>query len=345
MTNIHLIIPSLFWKKFSQHEINTELSLPTLETLLAKSTQTQQPSQGIEAWFCQTFGITKQQNWPIAPILLQAEDTYQVSVGKDYWLRADPVHLRIEQNHILLADSQMFQISIKESNQLADIVNQHFAKENFVLLPVRADRWYVRLGITPNIRLRVLSQTVGTNINNCLPSGEDSVIWHKRFNEIQMLLHEHPINQARQNRNELAINSLWFWGGGIMPQSVTSTYTQIWSNDMFPRALALASGTQYFNLPANANIWRKTVNHGNHLIVFNTLWEKTQYNNMYGWHEALIALEQKWLVPLHAALKENQISQLTLTAIEKNSVKNFTVTQRNLWKFWNRIKPFSSYLT
>jgi len=345
MTKLHLLIPSLFWHDTTQPEIHHDLSLPTLETLLAKSSQTHQPSQGLEAWLCHAFGVTKQQNWPIAPILLQAENSDLVLAGKDYWLRADPVHLRIEQNHILLADSQMFKISVKESNQLADIVNQHFAEDELVFLPLSPDRWYVRMEKAPNIQLHTISQIAGTNINNFLPSGEDKAIWHNRFNEIQMLLHEHPINQARQDRGELAINSLWFWGGGRMPQSAASAYTQIWSNEMLPRALALVSGAQHINLPANAEIWQKTAKHGNHLIVLDALWRKTQYNNVHGWREDLKAFEQNWFAPLYTALKKGQITQLTLTAIEKNIARDFTVTRKDLWKFWNLVKPFSSYMS
>jgi hypothetical protein len=343
MTKLHLLIPALFWQDAAQPEIHHSLSLPTLETLLAKSAQTQQISQGLEAWLCHSFGVTKQQNWPTAPILLQAENSDQVSAGKDYWLRADPVHLRIEQNHILLADSQMFKISVKESNQLADTVNQHFEKDELIFLPISPERWYVRIEKAPNIQLHSINQIAGTNINNLLPSGKDKTIWHNRFNEIQMLLHEHPINQSRQDRGELAINSLWFWGGGNMPQSATSAYTQIWSKDMLPRALALASETQHTNLPANAQKWLETAKHGNHLIVLDALWRKTQYNNIHGWQESLQAFEHNWFAPLYNALKKGQITQLTLTAIEKDIIRNFTVTRKNLWKFWNLAKPFSNH--
>lgn len=346
MINIHLLIPALFCNRATQPAMHHGLSLPALESLLAKSSQTQQMSQGMEAWLCHNFGVTKQRNWPIAPILLQAENTGQVSAGKDYWLRADPVHLRIEQNHILLADSQMFKISVKESNHLADRINQHFEKDKLVFLPLSPDRWYVRIKKAPDLQLHTLSQIAGTNINNFLPSGEDSAIWHNRFNEIQMLLHEDPINQARQDRGELAINSLWFWGGGKMPQSTASPYThaQIWSNDMLSRALALLSSAQHASLPANAEIWRETAKHENHLVVLDALWKRTQYNNVHGWREDLKAFEQNWFKPLYTALKRGQINRLTLTAIGENTARDFTVTRNNLWKFWNLVKPFSSYI-
>ena len=110
MINLHLFIPSLFWHDTSLPEIYHELPTSNLENILSKSSMTKELSQKNEAWLCKTFNITKQQNWPIAPITLNAEDLSNNSANNGFWLRADPVHLRIEQNHILLADNQVLNI-------------------------------------------------------------------------------------------------------------------------------------------------------------------------------------------------------------------------------------------
>ncbi|MDP1558387.1 MAG: phosphoglycerate mutase [Nitrosomonas sp.] len=344
MINLHLLIPSLFWHMSSQPEIYSGLQTPSLESLLAKGSQTRRPSQGIEASLCNTFGIAKQQNWPLAPIMLAAEEMGSIKVEKEYWLRADPVHLRIEQNHILLADRQVFKVSIKESQQLADVLNKHFAREKLVFLPLSPDRWYLHATNVPNIHTYTLSQVTGKNINDFLPSGKDSMIWHNIFNEIQMLLHDHPINQARQERGELTINSIWFWGGGFMPESISSPYTQIWSNDSLPRALARASSTEHAILPPNAEIWQQSTTPGNHLVVLDDLWRKSQYNDAYGWRENLKTLEQNWFSPLFTSLQRGEINQFRLTTLNENSTMNFTVTRKSLWKFWCRTKPLSTYM-
>jgi len=343
MINLHLFIPSLFWHEPTLPEIYHELPTPSLGALLAKSTKTKEPPQEIEPWLCNTFNVTKQQNWPVAPIMLYAEDNCKIDTRADYWLRADPVHLRIEQNHILLADSQAFNISIKESKQLADTLNQHLAKDGIEFLLLNHDRWYIRLSQTPNIKTFALSQITGKNINDFLPSGEDSLFWHNIFNETQMLLYEHPVNQARLARNELTINSIWLWGGGIMPESVKSSYHKIWCNDLLSRALALASATQHAKLPPNAEIWQQSAAPGNHFVVLDTLWKKIQYNDAYGWREEFKKLEQNWFSPLYAAVQEGEINKLTLTTLNENFTRSFTITRKDLWKFWSTTKPLSTY--
>ncbi len=341
--NLHLLIPALLWPDLSQRDIYHDLSLPALEIILARSELIQDQPKEIDAWLCHTFGITKQQNWPVAPIMLQIDSPDKIKNNKDYWIRADPVHLRIEQNHIMLADSQIFQITQEEANQFAEVLNDNFSKDSLIFLPLRPDRWYVHTADIPMIHTHSLSQMTCRNINNSLPFGQDSIRWHKIFNEIQMLLHEHPLNQARTVRGELAINSIWFWGGGTMPEKVISHYNQVWSHDAFPRALAQASHTQQAELPSSAATWQQSATSGNHLVVLNTLLEKANYKNAYSWRENLKELEQNWFKPLHQALQKGKIDQLTITAMNENSTLNFTITRGSLWKFWRPIKPLATY--
>ena len=283
--NLNLLIPNLFWPNVSQPEIYSDLSIPSLEILLSKSISMRYPSQEMEIWLCKTFKIAKQQSWPIAPTMLHVDGSDSMKTSKDFWMRADPVHLRIEQNHIMLADSQVFKISKEEAEQIVQDLNRSLSSHDFSFLPLRPDRWYIRAARKPEMQTHTLSQVTGMNINNFLPTGDESIIWHKTFNEIQMLLHEHPINLVRESRGELIINSVWFWGGGNMPQSIQSPYTHIWSNHDLLRALALASNTNHSTLPRDASAWLQTGITGNHLIMLDPLLGKGQYRYANGWRE------------------------------------------------------------
>lgn len=357
--NLQLLIPSLFWPETSAAsppEIYQDLPLPALATLLAKGVRTtESESQGMEAWLCRVFNIEKQLDWPVAPITLAADS---VAVGRvtpaiandggcdpPYWLRADPIHLRIERGQIVLADSQIFRISPEEAQEFTALLNRHFAGNNLTLLPLHPDRWYLRLAKTPALQTHPLSQVAGKNINHLLPSGADSMAWHGVFNEIQMLLHEHPLNQAREARGELAINSVWLWGGGIMPTVERNVYTKAWSNDVLTRALALASHTDFSELPPAANAWLQSAGCGNHLLVLDSLSGKTQYGDAYGWRESLKQLEHDWFAPLLAGLKQGRINRLTITAIGEHGSRNFSVNRGDLWKFWRTQKPLYAYAT
>lgn len=354
--NLHLFVPNLFWSEAAFPEIYQGLSLPAIETLLAKSIESQNESQGIEAWLCSAFNVDKQQDWPVASITLLADKTENIQVGDSYWLRADPVHLRVERDQVILADSHVFHVSIDEARQFANVINKHFAENNIhllsnglgaqgiVVLPLTSDRWYLCLAKTPIICTHVLSDVAIKNINNFLPSGAENIFWRGIFNEIQMLLHEHPLNKVREERGELVVNSIWFWGGGSIPNLVRSPYTHVWSNDILPNALALACDIDCSVLPVNVATWKKSIESGNHLVFLNTLHGKFRYGDVYGWRDSLKEMEENWFSPLLQEFRNGNINQIVITTIDKGRAKNFTITRSCLWKFWRVRKSLSNYV-
>ncbi len=342
--NLQLFIPTLFWPDASQSQIYDNLSLAALENLLAKAVLTRGESSTVDAWFCTTFGIEKQQDWPIAPITLQSERLDSLKNSKDFWIRADPVHLRIEQNHIMLADSHAFELTMKEAEQYTNDLNQHLQQDDLALLPAHPDRWYIRVNQPPQVNTHTLNQVVCENINLFLPTGKEHITWHNVINEAQMILHEHPLNEAREARGELAINSIWLWGGGVLPQSAASSYKKIWSDDELPQALAEMSQSQHDVLPADAETCWKSAEQGEHLVILNHLLTPSKYKNAETWQKNLAVLEQNWFAPLYKAIKNGDISQLTLTTIHQDTALNFTLSSADLWKFWRSKRPISSYI-
>jgi hypothetical protein len=343
--NLHLLIPSLFWPDTSLSEIYRDLPMPALENLLAKCSRTDDEPEGMEPWLCRAFSVAKQLDWPVAPITLQSDSEDRIKAANDYWIRADPVHLRIERDQIVLADSRVFPISPEEAHQLTSLLSQHFSANGLEMafLPLRPDRWYVRLGKTPPAQTHLLSEVIGRGINEQLPYGSNNTIWRGFFNEVQMVLHEHPLNQSREERGEPSINATWFWGGGIMPESLISPYSHIWSNEVLAGCLALASGTGQASLPSNAAIWRQSTTSGNHLVVLDSLHGKAQYHDAYGWRESLKQLDHDWFGPLWTMLRQGEVDQVTLTSLENKKARNFIVRRSDLRKFWRRPKPVGTY--
>ena len=332
----HLLIPDLLAADAAR-----DLRLPALETLLARSSQQVSPDAGMEAWLCHAFNINRQQDWPIAPITLAADGG---NAGGGYWLRADPVHLRINRAQVILADSGTFVISQLEAEQLTDSLNRHFSADGILIYPLRPDRWYLKLAQTPVMHTHSLPAVAGKHIDAYLPQGADGMRWHAVFNEIQMLFHEHPVNQAREARGDLPINSIWLWGGGAKPDNPGSNFTQVWSRDYFSLALAQAAHIPHATLPQSAKEWLSEKSSGNGLLVIDSLRGAAQYGDILGWREAMQTLEQVWFEPLKVALKRRQIKQLTIHAVGTENTSVFTVLSHDLWKVWRRKKSLPHHL-
>ena len=355
--NLHFFIPNLFWPDSTFHEIYQDLSLPAIEALFAKSSQTKYESKGVEEWMCKAFSVRKQQDIPVAPLTLLKDKTVDIETDNRYWLRADPVHLRVEHDQVLLADSRTFNISLEEAHQFVEVINKYFSeddlfsqggidnnKELISIFPLYADRWYICLQQPPLIHTHLLSDVIVKNINGYFPYGPEEMFWRRLLNEVQMLLHEHPLNQVREERGDLALNGIWFWGGGITPKPVISPYQHVWSNDVLLSSLAMASGINLMELPNNMEKWPHLNRSDRQLIFLNSLYGKSQYGDAYGWRESLKDLEKNWFMPVLNMLKTNIINQLTITTINEGVARDFFITKNNLYKFWRMGRTFATYI-
>src|SRR3977135_1670535 len=92
----------------------------------------------------------------------------------------------------------------------------------------------------------------GAAIDEKLPAGPDAMRFNALMNEAQMLLHEHPVNPERAPRGELAVNSIWFWGGGVIDAGRARSFSTVFSDDPLARGLALAAGIPALALPKDA---------------------------------------------------------------------------------------------
>ncbi|MHB8353264.1 MAG: hypothetical protein ACYDCF_02360 [Burkholderiales bacterium] len=136
-----------------------------------------------------------------------------------HWLCADPIHLQVAGDALLLLERYSFSVREEESAALVETLNQHFAEEGLKFFALSPDVWLVGLNEPPRISTTHPLARVGRNIDGYLPRGEDARRWRARFNEVQMLLYQHPVNQNREARRERIISGVWFWD---MPSSIHS---------------------------------------------------------------------------------------------------------------------------
>src|SRR3546814_7921528 len=68
-------------------------------------------------------------------------------------------------------------------------------------------------------------------IHDLLPAGNDGRRWRAVLNEAQIVLHNHPVNAERVRSGRMPVNSLWFHGGGRLPDQVACDVQTVYSND------------------------------------------------------------------------------------------------------------------
>ena len=340
----YVLVPGFGWSQGEAGELGDALAPDALETLIAKGRRTSAAASGAERWLFERFGVPRQRDWPAAPFSLLAEGG---TPGDSAWICADPVHLRFERNRLVLLDSTLFAIAPDEAGALAGSINSHFG-DTIMVHPVQAQRWYARLPDCPDMETTPLSSVRGGAIDAALPHGPDAMRWQACANELQMLLHEHPVNLAREARGELPVNSVWLWGAGRMPppeRPSARPFQFVAASDPLSRGLAQACGAQAQALAANARDWLAQAGHaGVGLIVLDSLAAPSQYGQAYAWREALSKLELDWFAPLLASLRQGTIGMLTLHLLGLEYALQVEVTRADLRRFWRRRQPLAAWL-
>jgi hypothetical protein len=339
-----LLVPHLFWPHHDAEEAYRSLVLEPLQTLLARADAERYPPISIEGWLCQAYQVERQQDWPIAPLTLVLDGG---DAGDGYWLRADPVHLQLGREQVLLMEAPLLGITREEAQALVAALNAHFASRGLTFQAPHSERWYVHVDNTPDLVTHTVSETAGEDVRERLPAGADAMEWHRLFNEAQMLLHAQAANEAREAAGRMTINSVWFWGGGTQPRVPGKPYGAVWTNHAVALALAVRADAHAAELPPGAEAWlaqaARSEPAAEHLIVADILAAMASYRNVAGWQEHVAAFNARWVAPLVAALKQRKLRRLTVIALSASACWRFDATAHTLMKLWRRPRSLHHY--
>lgn len=159
------------------------------------------------------------------------------------WLAADPAWVQPDMMGVRLLACGQLQLQQDEADALADTLRPLFDELGMRLRVSTPDRWHLQL--PPGLSLPRFAppeQALGEDLAQHLPAGEEGRRWRVLLNDIQISLHQHPLNAQRQARGLAPVNSLWLWGGGALPSGVQSKLRQVVSDDLLLRALAGYTG-------------------------------------------------------------------------------------------------------
>jgi len=138
-----------------------------------------------------------------------------IDVGDRPWGLLTPVHWRVGADAIHLADPRALALDEPSSRALLDAVRPLFEGEGFVVTWGAPLRWYASHPSLAALATASLDRVVGRNVDRWLPAQRDARIVRRLQNEVQMMLHTHSINVAREDAGALPVNSFWLSGCGI----------------------------------------------------------------------------------------------------------------------------------
>ncbi len=339
-----LFVPGLLGPPLAPADAVTEgLAVPALEKLLSYGEPFHKPWGGncLESWLCQLVNFEPQPgaDWPVAALTY----AFDAEASGDYWyLRADPVHLRTDLTTLMLLDASALLLSRPEAEALAGEINAHYHGEGWRLEVAHPERWYVRLPRVQRLLTHPISAATGAaELSALLPMGDEAKCWRQRLNEIQMLLHASPVNEAREGRGELPVNGVWFWGGGRLPPAPRVVWQRMWSRDSLSEALAAYVGIEHRARPETAVQWLEQAAPAQHLIVLEQGDALCRRFDLQGWRGYLAQLERDWCLPLIEALRQRRLHRLTLLT---DSGMGFQLNHSPLRRWWRRRRALRHFM-
>jgi hypothetical protein len=163
--------------------------------------------------------------------------------GESHWLSADPAWIQPDLTGARLLACGQMQLSMEEARAFAEALQPVFDDAHVTLEISSPDRWHLRLPAQMAWpEFAAPEQALGEDLYEHLPQGPAGRVWRSLFNEVQVLLHQHPINATRRVRGLPPVNSIWFWGGGALPSQVTTTLAGVIGEDLLLLALARRAG-------------------------------------------------------------------------------------------------------
>ena len=166
----------------------------------------------------------------------------QIDVGDaagSSWLRADPAHVRADMATARMLACGELGLTQAESAEIAKALKPLFGDAGFEFDACLPNRWYLRAAIGSELpECASPDEAMGDDLKLHLPLGASGKRWRQLYNESQIILHNHPVNQRRAQRGAVAVNSVWFWGAGVLPDWVRSPLTRIFSDGLEIRGLA-----------------------------------------------------------------------------------------------------------
>lgn len=311
--HLHLFIP---------HEAGATLArsadYPALEHLLALGKRTLRATT-LDALICRALAVPSRPDgaaWPLAALCWHGEQDALPAAGAV--LFADPVHLALQRDTFALAGPQT--LTDEEHDALLAALNAHFAAEGLDFRRGASGRCYLHLADLPALQTFAPQAALQRDVRDFLPRGADAGRWHRLLNEMQMLLFDLPLNQARVERAAPEVNSLWLWGEGVLPPRWRPPKITLHAATPLLRGIARRAQIELLAVPADLDA----------LAGGRDVWVC---------FDATTLPSDRWFSQIDAAMRHGWLRTLTLSVELGAHVLQVTLRRRDLWRFWRKPLP------
>lgn len=247
---------------------------------------------------------------------------------------ADPVHLETRLHHLRVRALPEVLLSESHMRRLFATLQAELGSDGGISFSQIGACGYIHaedaIAVSP-VSARVAHGCVPDEFT---PGGDAAKQLHRLQGELQLLLHDHEVNEERAAEGLPVINSLWFWGGGVAPlQSSPSTgrLPVLYANDPLFTGYWLCHGGDARPWTGDTAEWIKQVE-TDVVAVFPELIVGKSVD------EAMQA-QADCLRQVRRIVSRGDLRMLTIRAADELQIE---IRRRDVFRVWRRIHPLLS---
>lgn len=246
------------------------------------------------------------------------------------WI-AEPVHLLTGLRSVHLDHAGLLRVDASTQVQLVRSFEDAFADAPYRLAALPSGRFLLTGPQTPKLRTEDPARYLGLAIDGAAPGGEGSTGLKRLAAEIEMWLHEHPMNMARARNRQRVISTLWLWGGGapLTSPQIQASNAVLFGDDPYVDGLARLIGVEATRDGALDAVLASGADRAAVLVEVFRLPANSPVSTPM---QALEVLDRQWIAPAFEATVRGDVQRLFVLANDRC----LTISSRDRLKFWRR---------
>ena len=145
--------------------------------------------------------------WPLAAV--EAARLGLPGAGQA-WAWLSPAHWRLGTEQVSMADPAALELDEAQSRAFLETLRPGLDEAGITVHLAAPARWLACHPGFEGVPCASVDRVTGRNVDPWLPADPRARVLRRLQSEAQMLWHEHPLNEAREARGELAVNSVWW---------------------------------------------------------------------------------------------------------------------------------------
>ena len=292
---------------------------------------------GWRAWLARL--LAREDLAPVAPARLAAAalsgPQAQAPDGATLWI-ATPLHLTAGLARVHLDHRGLLALSGAELAALAAAFADTFGSSGFSLTPLPSGDLLLKTAGVAAQRTVEPARCIGADLAQVLPQGVAAGPLRRLVAEIEMWLHAQPLNEARQQRRELPVTTLWLWGaeGQALARTAGAARPPLplaYGRDAWLEGLWRLEGDTWRTLPAHLEDVLAESQAERGLIVAQVA-AALQGSPQSSAADALARLDERFIAPALAALPRGRLARAVLIV---NDVR-VALGRTSRFKLWRR---------